>query len=399
MKIVQINATCGIGSTGKICVDISRLLAEKNIQNYILYCSGASKYPLGIKCTSDQYIKMQAALSKIRGTYGFNSKQSTYKMISELNRIQPDIIHLHNIHGHDCNLDILFNYFKKNKQKLIWTFHDCWAFTAYCPCFDLIKCDQWKTNCFDCRQKSLYSWFFDKSSKLYKKKKTVFAGLDLTIATPSQWLADLVKQSFLKDYPIKVINNGIDLDVYKPTEGNFRERYAIASDKHIVLGVALGWGARKGLDVFTALSERLDKSYQIILVGTDDKADRQLPENIISIHRTHDQKELAEIYTAADVFVNPTREDNFPTVNIESIACGTPVITFRTGGSPEMLDNTCGSVVDCDNIDAMEQEIIRVCMDKPYTKEDCLRRAKDFDKHSKFHEYIELYEAIGANHD
>lgn len=399
MKIVQINATCGIGSTGKICVDISHLLTEKEIENYILYCSGNSTYPLGIKCASDKYIKLQAASSKIRGNYGFNSKRSTCKMITELNRIQPDIIHLHNIHGHDCNLEILFKYLKKNNNRLIWTFHDCWAFTGYCPHFTMAKCDKWKNGCFDCQERKIYSWFFDKSSTLYQKKKASFSGLDLTIVTPSYWLADLVKQSFLRDYPVKVINNGIDLNTFQPTEGNFRERYAIAPDKHIVLGVALGWGTGKGLDVFTALAKRLDKSYQIVLVGTDAKTDRQLPENIISIHRTHDPEELAEIYTAADVFVNPTREDNFPTVNIESIACGTPVITFRTGGSPEMLDKTCGSVVDCDDIDAIEQEIIRVCKDKPYTKSDCLYRAKDFDKDSKFHEYIKLYDAIGANHD
>ena len=217
----------------------------------------------------------------------------------------------------------------------------------------------------------------------------------MTIATPSQWLADLVKKSFLKDYPVKVINNGIDLSVFKPTESDFRQKNGIG-DKYMLLGVADGWGARKGLDVFVELSKRLNPAkYQILLVGTNDSVDKQLPDNIISVHRTQNQKELVEIYTAADLFVNPTREENYPTVNMESIACGTPVLTFRTGGSPEILDETCGSAVVCDDIDALELEITRIAEEKPFTMENCLIRAKQFDKNERFKEYIGLYQNKG----
>jgi glycosyltransferase involved in cell wall biosynthesis len=229
---------------------------------------------------------------------------------------------------------------------------------------------------------------------MHKRKKKLFSGLNMTIITPSQWLADLVKQSFLKNYPVRVIHNGIDLSVFKPTPSDFRKRYGIALEKKILLGVAFGWGARKGLDVFIDLAKRLDdKYYQIVLVGTDDNVDKQLPDSIISIHRTQNQAELAEIYTAADLFVNPTREENYPTVNMESLACGTPVLTFRTGGSPECIDEYCGAVVDCDDVDAMEREIIRICSDAPYSKEDCLKRAASFDHHKRFEEYIQLYES------
>lgn len=206
-------------------------------------------------------------------------------------------------------------------------------------------------------------------------------------------MEDLVKQSFLKDYPVRVIHNGIDLDVFKPTYGDFRKRYGIPVSKHILLGVAFGWDRRKGLDVFVELSRRLDpQQFQIVLVGTNERVDTQLPENIISIHRTHDQKELAEIYTAADVFVNPTREENYPTVNMESIACGTPVLTFRTGGSPECLDDTCGCVVDCDDVDALEWEIYQICEQKNYTIVDCVKKAQNFDMYQQYKEYIYLYE-------
>ena len=214
----------------------------------------------------------------------------------------------------------------------------------------------------------------------------------MTIVTPSQWLADLVKKSFLKDYPVKVINNGIDLSVFKPTESDFRQKHGIG-DKYMLLGVADSWGARKGLDVFIELSNRLDAAkYQIVLVGTNEVVDKQLPDNIISVHRTQDQKELAGIYSAANLFVNPTREENYPTVNMESIACGTPVLTFRTGGSPEIPDETCGAVVDCDDIDALESEIIRITKEKPFSQEACLKRAEAFDKDKLFREYVDLYE-------
>jgi glycosyltransferase involved in cell wall biosynthesis len=210
--------------------------------------------------------------------------------------------------------------------------------------------------------------------------------------TPSQWLADLVKESFLKEYPVKVIHNGIDLEVFKPTGSNFRERHGLVGKK-VLLGVAFGWGVRKGLDVFVELARRLPEEYQIVLVGTDDNVDKQLPENIISIHRTQNQRELAEIYTAADLFVNPTREENYPTLNMESLACGTPVLTFRTGGSPESVNEDCGMVIPCDDVDAMEAAILRLER-HPLNPEACVCQAQDFDKMKRFAQYCSLYEKI-----
>lgn len=394
MKVVQINATCGIGSTGKICVGISQLLTAADIENYIL-CSRNNGYPLGIPCASDSYIKFQALKSKLMGNYGFHSRQATQKMIAELERIQPDIVHLHNIHGHDCDLEMLFTWFRQNRTTLIWTFHDCWAFTAYCPHFTMAKCDKWKVGCKQCVQHRCYSWFFDRSRSLFEKKKELFSGLDMTIVTPSQWLANLVKQSFLRVYPVRVIHNGIALDVFKPVFSNFRSTYCLESKK-IALGVSFGWDARKGLDVFIELSKRLPANYQIVLVGTDANVDKLLPKNILSIHRTQNQQELAEIYTAADVFVNPTREENYPTVNMEALACGTPVLTFRTGGSPEMLDESCGAVVACDDVDALEKEILRICTDTPYEKTACLNKSREFDQNERFKKYLKLYERVIA---
>lgn len=392
MKVAQINATCGVGSTGKIAVSISELLKQQGIENYILYSSLTNGNSHGIACAKTCYTKMQALKSYLLGNYGFNSRTETRKIIAELERISPDVVLLHNIHSHDCNLEMLFSYFKRKKTKLYWTFHDCWAMTGYCAHFAFVKCDRWKEGCHHCPQRKQASWFFDRSQVLYQRKKQLFSNQNLTIITPSQWMADIVKESFLKNYPVKVIHNGIDLSIFKPTLGNFREKHGIPADKCILLGVAFDWGKRKGLDVFIELSERLDpEHYQIVLVGINATIDKQLPKSILSIHRTLNQQELAEIYTAANLFVNPTREDNYPTVNMEAIACGTPVLTFRTGGSPEVLDETCGAVVACDDIDALEKEIERICNDRPYSREACIKRAKDFDQKRKFAEYLEIY--------
>lgn len=390
MKIVQINAFCGTGSTGKICVSVSELLNEKCIENYILYASGKNNHPLGKRYMSDREVKFQALKSKILGNYGMQSKAATRRLLRELDAIDPDIVHLHNLHGHNVHLGLLFGYLKEKKIKIFWTFHDCWAFTAYCPYYDIAACSKWQNQCAKCPQKKKYSWFFDRSAYLYRQKKALFAGLDLTIITPSQWLADQVQQSFLREYPIKVIHNGIDLSVFQPRESDFRQKHHL-ENKFVVLGVAFGWGPRKGLDIFVELAKRLDERFQIVLVGTNDKVDQKLPKNIISIHRTNNQLELAEIYSAADIFVNPTREENFPTTHMEALACGTPVLAFDTGGCKEMLDASCGEVVDKNDVDTLTNRIIAICVDKVYPAEACIRRAANFDKDVKFAECVELY--------
>lgn len=392
MKIVQINGYCGSGSTGKICVAVSELLTAQNIENYILYNVGNSDYPLGIKYMSRLDLKFQALKAKVFGNYGFQSKSATKRLIEKIEDISPDIIQLHNLHSHNVNLPMLFSYLKKKNIKIFWTFHDCFAFTAYCMYFDMAGCDRWKEGCHNCPQCHKYSYFFDRSKTLYKMKKDFFSDLDMTIITPSYWLADLVKESFLKNYPVKVIHNGIDLAVFSPKESDFREKNNISTDKTILLGVANNWEPRKGRDVFVKLAEILDgKKYQIVLVGTNDSVDKKLPSNIISIHRTQNQAELAEIYSVADIFVNPTREEALGMVNVESLACGTPVITYKTGGSPECIDESCGIVVEKDDVDGLIQAIEDVASHKPFSQAACVARAQAFNADQKFSEYVNLY--------
>ena len=321
----------------------------------------------------------------------------TKRLMKRIDEIKPEIIHLHNLHDTYVHLPLLFNYIKKHKVPIVWTLHDSWSFTGHCPYFTMAKCEKWKIGCHDCPNYRDYpSSFFDNSKRMWKLKKKWFTGVEnMTIVTPSQWLADLVKQSFLGEYPVRVIHNGIDLAVFKPTPSDFREKYQIRKEKKILLGVAFDWGIRKGLDVFVELSKRLaPEKYQIVLVGTDEQVDRQLPTNIISIHRTQNQTELAEIYTAADVFVNPTREEVLGLVNIEANACGTPVITFNTGGSPECINEKSGMVIPYGDIDAMKESIEYICDNSSFSEKDCIARAASFDQKKKYREYLDLYETI-----
>ena len=400
MKIVEINAG-NFGSTGNIMLGIADI-AKKEGHEVIVCCPDArdnrkkmvnNQLFIGDRFSRNLHIKC----AELTGLNGCFSRLATNNFLKTVDEYKPDIIHLHNLHNCYINLSMLFNYIKKRNIPVVWTLHDCWAFTGQCPYFTMVKCDKWKTGCHDCPQYRQYPVsYVDRTKNMWKLKKKWFTGVqNMTIATPSQWLADLVNESYLNDYPVKVINNGIDLSVFKPTASDFREKYHIPEDKKVLLGVAFGWDKRKGLDVFVELANRLDKDkYQIVLVGTDDEIDKQLPGSIISIHRTQNQKELAEIYTVADLFVNPTREENYPTVNMESIACGTPVLTFVTGGSPEIIDETCGSAVDCDDIDAMEKEIVRICDWKPYGMDACLERARSFDMNQRFQDYVSLYDTV-----
>ncbi len=393
MKVVQINSVCGVGSTGRIAVGISRVLEEANIENYILYTYGKSDYKYAKKVGNNVYIKLQALLSRITGRYGFVSFFQTKKIIKQLKKINPDIVHIHNIHGHDCNLELLFKYLKEKEIKVVFTLHDCWLFTGYCTYFSALNCNKWISGCSNCPKFKGVSFFFDKSKKLQEKKEKAFRGLNATIITPSKWLAELAKQSFLKDFPIKVINNGIDLQSFSPAESNLPEELN-CRDKFIVLGVSNAWGNGKGLDVFIKLAEDLDESYKIILVGTTEATDKILPENIISVHKTNSVKQLAEYYSIADVFVNPTKEENFPTVNIENLACGTPIITYRTGGSPEIIDENTGKVVNYNDYGQLKAEIIKIKENNPFSSDACVSRAKQFDMYSKFEEYVELYRSL-----
>lgn len=394
MKVVFINTVCGSGSTGRICADIARNLIVKNHEVRICYGRGSvpadlNKYAVNIE--SEMGVRLHAIETRLFDNSGFSSRRATKKFIKWLENYNPDIIHLHNLHGYYLNIEMFFDYLKKNNQKIIWTLHDCWPFTGHCAYFDFAGCDKWITQCEKCVQKKEYpkSIFVDNSYNNYTIKRKLFAGLeDMVIVTPSEWLKGLVKVSFLKEYPIKVINNGIDIKQFIYLKSDLRKRYHIGQKK-VILGVASVWNQRKGLEFFLELAQKLNNNYQIVLIGLNDKQLSAMPSNIIGIKKTESIKNLAEWYSTADVFVNPTLEDNYPTTNLEAQACGTPAITFRTGGSIESVPSR--NVVEVKDVEGLIKRIEEICEEKRNgTFELC--KIKSIDEFTN--EYIKLYEQI-----
>lgn len=265
---------------------------------------------------------------------------------------------------------------------------------GHCSYFTYANCTKWENKCEKCQEKDNYpKSLIDNSKKNYELKKQLFTEIKkLTIVTPSEWLANLVKKSFLKEYEIKVINNGIDLNVFKSAyDENIYEKYNIPRNKKIILGVASVWEKRKGLDDFIKLSNIIDENYTIVLVGISKEQQKKLPEKIVAIKRTENMEELANIYSQANVFVNPTYEDNFPTTNLEAMACGTPVITYNTGGCKEAVNNKTGVVIKVGDIDSIKKNLEKIDnMDKI----DCIERAKEYEDFEKYKHYIRLYNEI-----
>lgn len=394
IKIVTINLS-KYGSTGNIANSIAGRAGEYDIETWHFFPDEhEGKLDDHDVLIGNYYMRrISRRLCMLSGMNDCGSHIATARILWRIKKLQPDLIHMHNIHSSYLNLSMLFRFIAKEKIPVIWTLHDCWSITGHCPHFSIIGCERWKTGCGNCPiYRSDPMWTYrDKSASLWKLKQKLFRlPINMTIVTPSYWLSNLLKLSYLKDFNIQVIHNGIDLSVFKPCENNIRIKYDI-KEKYIVLGVSNGWNDEKGLDVMIELSKRLGLDYKVILAGTEVLNDEMIPASILSIHRTRNKAELAQLYSAADVFVNPSRGDTYPTVNMEAIACGTPVVTFETGGSPEIPDAHSGVVVPFNDIDAMESEIRRVCTEKPFSEHMCLERAKKFDEAYLSEQYCKLY--------
>ncbi len=365
MKLLLINVVCGTGSTGRICTDIAKEYEAQGLEVKIAY--GRQTYvpeqyrKYAIRIGTDMDVKLHAVYTRITDRHGFGSKNATKHFLKWAEEFDPDILWLHNIHGYYVNIELLFQWIKERPGMYVkWTLHDCWSFTGHCIHFATVNCMQWKTHCEHCIEKKRYpaSYGKDNCFQNFERKKDAFTGVkNMQLIVPSKWLATLVKESFLKEYPIKVVYNTIDHKIFKPTASNFRERYGM-QNKKIILGVSNTWNERKGFYDFLKLRTMLDESYVVVMVGLNDQQLKHLPKGITAIKKTNDPRELAQIYTAADLFVNPTYEDNYPTVNLEAQACGTPVITYNTGGCMETLSNEKSMAIDVGNIEELYASIV-----------------------------------------
>ncbi|MBH1939416.1 glycosyltransferase [Mobilitalea sibirica] len=396
MRVAFINSDLGYGSTGRIVCDLYQEVIKEGNEAMIGY---------GRECTQEGYhshrigsllsVYSHAMLTRLFDLQGFGSVHATKRFIRRLREYNPDILHLHNLHGSYLNIKLLFEYMKESNKPVIWTLHDCWAFTGHCAYYTYARCNKWKTHCHNCIQKKVYpaSFFLDNSSNNYKWKKDLFLGVEkLTITTVSHWLKSQVKQSFLKDIKVRIIPNGIDLELFKPTESDFRSKYGLEG-KIVLLGVASIWQERKGLWLFQELAKRLEDPYKIALVGVTEKQKQRLTDKILVLERTNHIKDLVKIYSAADVFLNPSIEETFGMVSLEALACGIPVISNRYSANPELVKEEGGIVVPKLNSTCFI-EAIRELMLNPRSKENCRNIAQQYDKNKCYQAYLDLYREV-----
>lgn len=388
--LLQINVTANWGSTGKIAEQIGLCAMKHGWESYIAYgrwCNPSNSHLIKVGNKLDMY--MHYAEQRIRDNEGLCSRGATKRLIKIISEIRPDVVHLHNIHDHYLNYPLLFRYLAMIDTPIVWTQHDCWAFTGGCMYFDMSGCEQWKSGCLNCKEKR--ALFGNKAAYQFETKKELLRNIkDLTFVPVSDWLHGLLKQSVQESRPIVTIHNGVDLTSFRPMDRTKKSK----SSKFKILGVAAVWDARKGLADFVELRSKFSEDYEITLVGLTPKQISSLPKGIRGIQRTQNVEELVQLYSDANVFLNPTYSDNFPTTNIEALACGTPVIMYRTGGSPEAIDEKTGVVVEQGDVDGLA-EAIRMMKEKPLSSTDCRKRAeKCFDKDKCFEKYLELYEKL-----
>lgn len=368
MRVLFINSVCGVGSTGLLVEQLAAQYRAAGHEVRIAY--GRSAAPERVGAISDRIgtalgVRFHALAARLGDCEGFTARHQTRAFLRRAECYDPHVLWLHNLHGYYLNLPLLFAWIKSRPHMEVrWTLHDCWAFTGHCAHFSYVHCDRWRTQCAHCPQTRTYpsAWFVDRSAENFRRKKALFCGVpNMTLITPSQWLADLVKASFLGEYPVRVVRNEIDTTVFRPTPSDLRGRLA-REDQKIVLGVAAVWTQRKGFSDYLRLSALLGEGYRVVLVGLTARQARTLPPEMLALPRVERRSELAAIYCAADVFVNLTYEDTAPTVNAEAMACGTPCLTYRTGGSAECVpvENTVAQ----GDLHAIAALIRRVCAER-----------------------------------
>lgn len=386
--------------------EIGELAMKHGWESYIAYSQGRDgtkrvcqsvKVPVGNRLS----VAWHGVVTRLTDRHGLASVGATHRFIKEIKRIRPDVIHIHNIHGYFLNYKILFDFLAQSGIPVVWTVHDCWLYTGHCYYYSFARCEKWKHGCGDCPQRRAFpaSWWVDRSVENFKDKERAFTSMPegkLVLAPVSEWMRDAMKHSFLKDIPTMVIHNGIDLETFyiRDTE-EVKAKYGLQG-KRILLGVASIWCEEKGLDDFIRMAEKVTEEEQIVLVGIKEKQRKLLPKNIIPIARTENIGQLAELYSAAEVLLNPTWQDNYPTVNLESISCGTPVVTYRTGGSVEAITEDTGTIVEQGDVEAMLAAARKIIQQgKNYYQPRCRAFAEThFRKEDRYMEYLQLYERI-----
>lgn len=398
MRVAHINSVCGIRSTGRIMSQLALGVEAAGGESFMVY--GREAVPEYLKnksyCIESPFgVRLHGLRARLLDDVGLGSAVATRRLLKKLDAFSPDVLHLHNLHGYYINYPILFDYVKKNRIPVIMTLHDCWTFTGHCSHYTYVGCDRWRNGCHHCPQKKEYptSWLLDNSRKNYRIKQKAFRGVEeMVLVTPSRWLAGECRESFLGEYPVTVIPNGIDLGQFRPTPSDIKKRYGL-ENKRLLLAVSTAWGdGRKGLEDIIRLPELLPEDCTIVVVGITEKERAKLPPSIVAIERTNNVQELAQWYSAADVFINPTYEDTYPTVNLEAIACGTPVVTYPVCGSPEaVIPGVTGYVTEKSDVTDLAKTSLKAMELK---REDIRPHASGFGLENFAQEYMALYRQV-----
>lgn len=411
MKLLQINPVLRQStSTGRIMREIGEVAMAEGWESYVAYSRGRdgemSSSSKTIPVGSRFDVARHGLYTRLTDRHGLASSAATRRFIAEIERLDPDIVHIHNIHGYFLNYRLLFDYLARTNRRVVWTVHDCWLYTGHCYYYSFAGCDRWQNGCGKCPQRSAFpkSWLFDRSAQNWLDKRQAFTSLPkgrFVIVPVSDWIREEMRKSFLKNCDFRVIHNGIDLDVFRPLPDveEVKEKYGLSQYKTIILGLASIWSKEKGLDDFITMSRMVTTDERIVLVGVDDKTRKRLPENITAIHRTDNVEELARLYAAATAFVNPTWQDNYPTVNLESIACGTPVVTYRTGGSIEAVTPATGSIVEQGDVAGLLAAVRDIsARGKESYAAQCRAFAEaNFRKQDRYRDYLRLYRELLDN--
>lgn len=391
MKILYINSVYAYGSTGKIVRKLRDEAIAAGHEAYVIY---GRRSAIGYKGStiSEENVwliensteqKLDIAASVLFDTHGLHSKKNTEAIIAKIISINPDVIHMHNIHGFYLNYPELFSFLKEYGRPVVWTLHDCWAYTGFCAYYDFNECDGWKTGCKKCRYRNEYPYrALSRSAKNFELKKAAYEGMNMVLTTPSAWLKGEVEQSMLSRFSCRVIYNDVSLKDFRYDPGNTVSRYHL-ENKRIYLACANVWTPQKGFDECMKLASVLDENEVLVMVGLSEKQMKKLPANVLGIPHCNID-ELRNWYSACDAFFNPTLEDNYPTVNLEAAACGAPIVTYRTGGSPESA-GAHGVSVDRYDFEAAHAQL---------KKADRSIAVTEPEKKPMAEEYLHLYEEI-----
>lgn len=398
MKVLQINAIYGTQSTGTIMKQIQECCRVHAIEAFVAFPKGLgvpNEWSYEIGSVLDH--KIHAVLSRIAGKQAYYSSCATKGLLHYMDDLKPDIVHLHNLHSNYINLNMLLKYLAKHDIITVVTMHDCWYFTGGCFHYANVGCKKWQNGCGNCPKKMLdtQAYLYDASANILRDRAKYLNDIPrLVMVGCSEWVTNECKKSVLMHRDIRTIHNGFDLSIFKSSPSNWRKHLGI-EDKFVILGPAGKWLSSVNKETYDYFVRNMADDMILVLFGCQ-AINSKAPSNVKQIGFIHDPKEMAEVYSMADVMVNCSREDTLSSLNLESQACGTPVVTYEATGSKETVDGVCGFAVETGNEKLLFREVYKLYSMSSYDKKlinaACRQRTLyKFEKNASYKKYLQMY--------